>query len=147
MKVLKSILFLSMLISSMYAQTPFVLTGVKSYYPVVELNSEKIDKKYKQILLDMIKEKSAPLGINTDNFSTRSLAFLVSYIGVGDIIALKIDLMLGENMTRADTKEEVFVVSYMNGRLLSVEDLESDLLNNAEDLLDSFTAQYKEDNL
>ena len=147
MNILRAVLFFSLFASFIYAQTPFVLTGVKSYYPVVELNSDKIDTKYKEILLDMIVEKSTQLGINTKNFSSRSLAFLISYVGIGDIIALKIDLMLGENMVRLDTKEEVFVVSYMSGRILVVEDLESDLLENAQDLLESFASQYKEDNL
>ena len=147
MKILNTFLFLSVFSSFLFAGTPFILSGVKSYYPVVEINSDKIDKKYKDVILDMLIKKSDELKIETNNFSSRSLAFLIGYIGVGDIIALKIDLMLGENMIRPDTKEEVFVVSYMNGRIFTVEDLESDLLNNTEDLLDSFAAQYKEDNL
>lgn len=147
MRLIKIFLFLSLFAAFANAQTPFELSGVKSYYPVVELNSDKIDKKYKQLLLDMIVETSEELNINTQNFSTRSLAFLISFIGVGDTIALKMELMLGENAKRLDTKESVFVISYMNSRIFVVEDLESDLLDNAQELLYNFAIQYKEDNL
>ncbi|MCK9472547.1 hypothetical protein [Sulfurimonas sp.] len=147
MKFTKVFIFLSLFAMFVNAQTPFELSGVKSYYPVVELNSEKIDKKYKQLLLDMIVQTSTELGINTQNFSTRSLAFLVGFIGVGDTIALKIELMLGESAKRLDTKENIFVISYMSSRILVVEELESDLLDNAQELLYNFALQYKEDNL
>lgn len=147
MKTVKIFLLLSIFTASIYAQTPFVLSGVKSYYPVVEINTDKIDTKYKQIILDMMVEKSKKLGVETRNFSSRSLAFLISFIGVGDTIALKMDLMVGENAIRLDTKEEIFVVSYMSNRIFVPEELEDDLLSNAEELLEMFAAQYKEDNL
>lgn len=147
MKFIKTSIFLSLFALFANAQTPFELSGVKSYYPVVELNSDRIDKKYKQILLDMIVETSEELEINTQNFSTRSLAFLISYIGVGDTIALKIELMLGENANRLDTKDNIFVISYMSSRILVVEDLEFDLLETAQELLYNFAQQYKDDNL
>ena len=147
MKIFKTVLFLSLFASSIWAQTPFVLTGVKSYYPVVELNTDKIDVKQKQKILDMVIQKSTKLGIETKNFSTRSLAFLISYIGVGDTLALKIELMLGESVMRLDTKEEVFVLSYLNGRIFVPENGDEELLEQAEELLDIFAAQYKEDNL
>ena len=144
----KTALFFLLLISSLlHADTPFDLSGIKSYYPVVRINSDKIDAKYKQILLNMIIKESEKLGINTNNFSSRSLAYLLSFTSVGDVIALKMDLLLGENAIRVDTKEEVFVVSYMSSRTFVVEELESDLIDNAEELLEAFTAQYKEDNL
>lgn len=147
MKFIKTVLFLSLFISSVYAQTPFILSGVKSYYPVVEINSERIDPKYKQIILDMMAQKSLELKIDTKNFSSRSLAYLISFIGVGDSIALKIELMLGENAIRIDTKEEIFVVSYMNSRIFVPQELGSELLENVEEMFDAFVQQYKEDNL
>jgi len=147
MKFIKTVLFLSLFISSVYAQTPFILSGVKSYYPVVEINSERIDPKYKQIILDMMAQKSLELKIDTKNFSSRSLAYLISFIGIGDSIALKIELMLGENAIRIDTKEEIFVVSYMNSRIFVPQELGSELLENVEEMFDAFVQQYKEDNL
>jgi hypothetical protein len=147
MKIFKIILFVSFFVSSIWAQTPFVLTGIKSYYPVVELNTDKIDVKQKQKILDMVIQKSTKLGIETKNFSTRSLAFLISFIGVGDTLALKVELMLGESVMRLDTKEEVFVLSYLNGRIFVPENGDEELLEQAEELLDIFAAQYKEDNL
>ncbi len=147
MNLFKTVLFLSLFASSIWAQTPFVLTGVKSYYPVVELNTDKIDASYKKRILDMLVQKSTELGVETKDFSTRSLAFLISYIGVGDTLALKIELMLGESAMRLDTKEEIFVLSYLNGRIFVPEDAEEELLEHAEELLEIFAAQYKEDNL
>ncbi len=147
MKIFKTMLFVSFFAYSVWAQTPFVLTGIKSYYPVVELNTDKIDVKQKQKILDMVVQKSTNLGVETKNFSTRSLAFLISYIGVGDTLALKIELMLGESVMRLDTKEEVFVLSYLNGRIFVPENGDEELLEHAEELLDIFAAQYKEDNL
>jgi hypothetical protein len=146
MKTFKLIVFLSLFASFLHAQTPFDLGGVKSYYPVVEINTDRIDAKYKNILLNMIKETSKELCINTENFSSRSLAFLVSYIGVGDELAIKLELMLGETMKRSDTKDDVFVLSYLNGSIFVPEDKE-ELLDKAESLLESFADQYKEDNL
>ncbi|MDP2892756.1 MAG: hypothetical protein Q8N78_00125 [Sulfurimonas sp.] len=147
MKTFKLFLFLSVFTSLIYAQTPFVLTGVKSYYPVVEINSDKIDPKYKQIILDMMIKKSTELKIDTKNFSSRSLAYLIGFVSVGDTIALKIELMLGENAIRVDTKEEIFVISYMSSRTFVPEELGSELLDSAEEMLDAFVLQYKEDNL
>jgi hypothetical protein len=147
MKTFKLLLLLLLFTQFLHAQTPFDLSGIKSYYPVVEINTDKIDKKYKQILLDMIAKKSAELGIGTKNFSSRSLALLISFTSVGDTVALKMELLIGEPALRMDAKEEVFVVSYMSGRTFVVENLESDLLDNAEELLEKFAMQYKEDNL
>lgn len=146
MKLLKSLIAFVMVTQFAYAQTPFDLGGVKSYYPVVELNTDRIDVKYKTQLLDMIKETSKELSINTENFSSRSLAFLVSYIGVGDELAIKLELLLGETMQRADTKEDVFVISYMSSRIFVPED-EEELIDSAEGMLENFADQYKEDNL
>ncbi|MFA5461350.1 MAG: hypothetical protein WC274_04650 [Sulfurimonas sp.] len=140
-------LFFICFIPSINAQTPFTLTGIKSYYPVVEFNTDKIDTKYKEQILNMLIEKSAELGVETKNFSTRSLALIVSYIGVGDTLALKMELLVGENVMRLDTKEEIFVLSYINSRIFVPEELEEELLEHAEELLDMFVAQYKEDNL
>jgi hypothetical protein len=57
------------------------------------------------------------------------------------------ELMLGENAIRIDTKEEIFVVSYMNSRIFVPQELGSELLDNAEEMFDAFAQQYKEDNL
>lgn len=146
MKKFKIAVLIMLLAATLSANTPFDLSGVKSYYPVVEINSERIDAKYKNILLSMIKDTSGELSIDTDNFSSRSLAFLVSYIGVGDTLAIKLELMLGETMLRIDTKDNVFVVSYMSSRIFVPED-DEELIDNAESMLEAFATQYKEDNL
>lgn len=147
MKLLRNIILLLMFSQLAVAQTPFILTGVKSYYPVVEINTNKIDPKYRDVLLDMIIDMSKGLSINTQNFSSRSLAFLIRQIKMGEETALKMDLLLGEDAMRLDTKEEVFVVSYMSSRLFAPKDIEKEIVSNAKSLLDAFAAQYKEDNL
>lgn len=147
MKIFKIMLFISFFASFLHAQSFFVLSGIKNYYPVVEINSDKIDQRYKGLLLDMLLRESKKIGIDTKNFSSRSLAFLVSFLSVGDAVALKIELLLGENVLRSDTKEEIFVISYMSSRIFVPEELGSELLENAEEMLNTFTTQYKEDNL
>lgn len=150
MNKLKAILiglFFLYFIPSMHALTPFTLTGVKSYYPVVDFNTEKLSTQYKDEILKMLIDKSTALGIETENFSSRSLAFLISYINVGDDLALKIELMLGENATRLDTKENIFVISYMYSRIFLPEDLDYELMENIEAILEIFEEQYIEDNL
>lgn len=130
----------------LFAQSPYILTGVKSYYPVVEINSDNIDVKYKTMIKKMIIEKSDELGISTKNFSTRSLAILINYISVGDTLALKVSLMLAEDAMRLDTKEEVFVLSYVSTKIFVVSDMDEELPDVIEDMLDTFGEQYKEDN-
>lgn len=147
MKLLRNLFICLLLAYTAHAQTPFVLTGVKSYYPVVELNTDKIDVSYKKRILDMVIEKSTELGVETKSFSTRSLAFLISYIGIDDTLALKVELMLGESAMRLDTKEEIFVLSYINTHIFVPYNPGEELLEHAEELLDIFAAQYKEDNL
>jgi len=140
-------LFLSLCLSlPLFAQSPYILTGVNSYYPVVEINSDSIDMKYKALIKKMIVEKSNELGISTQNFSTRSLAVLINYISVGDTRALKVSLMLAEDAMRLDTKEDVFVLSYVDTKIFVVTDLEEELPDTIEDMLDTFGEQYKEDN-
>lgn len=147
MKLLRNIILLLMFSQLAVAQTPFILTGVKSYYPVVEINTNKIDPKYRDVLLDMIIDMSKGLSINTQNFSSRSLAFLVREVKMGESVAVKMELLLGEDAMRLDTKEEVFVVSYMSSRLFVPKKLEEEIVSNAKSLLEAFAAQYKEDNL
>jgi len=130
----------------LFAQSPYILTGVKSYYPVVEINSDNIDVKYKTMIKKMIIEKSDELGISTKNFSTRSLAILINYISVGDTLALKVSLMLAEDAMRLDTQEEVFVLSYVSTKIFVVTDMDEELPDVIEDMLDTFGEQYKEDN-
>ena len=140
-------LFLVLFIStSLFAQSPYILTGIKAFYPVVEINSAKIDKKYKQEILDLIKEQAKIHDINTKNYSTTSLAVLINYVSVGDTIALKVVLVVGEEVMRKETKEDVFALTYNASKLFVVENIDEDLMDNVEDLLDAFFEQYKEDN-
>jgi len=145
MKRLKWLLLL-LLSTSLYAQSPYILTGIKAFYPVVEINTDKIDPKYKQEILDLIKAQAKIYGINTKNYSTTSLAVLINYVSVGDTIALKVVLVVGEEVTRKETQEDVFALTYNASKLFVVENIDEDLMDNVEELLDTFFQQYKEDN-
>jgi len=145
MKLLK-LLLLIFLSTSLYGQSPYILTGVKAFYPVVEINTDKIDTKYKQEILDLIKDQAKIYDINTKNYSTTSLAVLINYVSVGDTIALKVVLVVGEEVMRKETKEDVFALTYNASRLFVVDNIDEDLMDNVEDLLDEFFEQYKEDN-
>ena len=145
MKFFKWLLLL-LLSTTLYAQSPYILTGIKAFYPVVEINTDKIDPKYKQAILDLIKAQAKTYDINTKNYSTTSLAVLINYVSVGETIALKVVLVVGEEVTRKETHKDVFALSYHASRLFVVENIDEDLMDNVEDLLDAFFEQYKEDN-
>ena len=54
--------------------------------------------------------------------------------------------MLAEDAMRLDTKEEVFVLSYVSTKIFVVTDMDEELPDVIEDMLDTFGEQYKEDN-
>ena len=84
MKKFKIALVLLLLTTFSYAQTPFNLRGVKSYYTVVEINTDRIDAKYKNILLNKrdLKRALFPVcgrrlhsrGLDQGQYCRRSLA-------------------------------------------------------------------------
>ncbi|MDQ1325470.1 MAG: hypothetical protein QG564_594 [Campylobacterota bacterium] len=129
-----------------WAQSPFILTGLKSYTPVVAIEAGKADKKIKSMILEEMEEMSKELGIDTKGDTSRAFAFDIKRIGVGEMIALKVDLLVGENLQRPEGKEQLFAISYMDTHIFVPEDLEEDLMDTVDEMLIKFASQYKEDN-
>ncbi|GEM_PF-528253 len=132
--------------SLVWAQSPFVLTGLKSYTPVVAIESGKVDKKIKPMILEEMERISKELGIDTKNDTSRAFAFDIKRISVGETIAIKVDLMVSENLQRPQEREQLFVLSYADTHVFVPEDLEEDLMDAVDEMLAKFASQYEEDN-
>lgn len=139
--------FLLVWISSLaWAQSPFTLTGLKSYTPVVAIDAGSIDKSIKSDILGEMEALSKELGIDTKSDTSRALAFDIKRISVGELIAIKVDLMVSENLQHPQNNEPMFVLSYLDTHIFVPEDFEEDLMDMADEMLARFALQYEEDN-
>jgi thiol-disulfide isomerase/thioredoxin len=130
----------------MNAQSFYVLTGVKNYDPIVVNMTTSVDIKYNAEIKELMQTMSKELNIDTKGHPSRVLAFIITNFSVGDTVALKLDLELGEYMQRSDTKEKIFALTYVDTRMFKPEELEEDLIDNIEEMLEKFALQYKDDN-
>lgn len=140
------ILLLSILSAvTLYAQTFYVLTGVKDFDPLIESPSElKIhNEEIHEAMLEMSKE----IKVNTANHPSRVLAFIISKFSVGDTLGYKINLELGEYMKRESDGGAIFALSYVDSRMFKAsDDVEEALMDRVDDMLQRFAHQYKDDN-
>jgi hypothetical protein len=143
---MNKVLFLMLLFSTLvYAKTPFTLTGIKELYPVVEVQTEYVPQQYAQIISQKVKTHMDALGVNTKNFSDRSIAILISGFSVEGEPVLHVKLLIGDEVKRSDG-EEVFAMIYANEDIFEVIKLEDQLPQAIENLLEQFDEQYEEDN-
>lgn len=136
--------------ATLTAQTFFVLTGVDSYDPIVANMSTKTQK-YSADIITLMKEMSKELGIDTLGHPSRVLVFVISDISVGDTLALKVDLELGEYVLRQENTQRVFGITYSATKLIAPdfkdeEDVDDQLADAVEEMLDKFKLQHQEDN-
>jgi thiol-disulfide isomerase/thioredoxin len=129
-----------------WAQSPFVLTGLKSYTPVVAIEAGKVDKKIKSMILEEMETTSKELGIDTKSDTSLAFAFDIKRISIGETVALKVDLMVSENLQHPKTKEHLFVLLYIDTHIFVPEDLEEELMDAVDEMLTKFASQYEEDN-
>ncbi len=144
MKLL-TLLLLLFTLTTLNAQSFYVLTGVKIYDPIVA-NSVPKAGDYNEEIKELMQTMSKELGVDTKGHPSRVLAFILTPFSVGDTVAVKMDLEMGEYMPREGSKEKVFALTYVDTRMFKPEDLEEDLLDNAEEMLEKFALQYKDDN-
>lgn len=135
---------------SLHAQSFYVLSGVDSYDPVVANISTKTQK-YSEDIKSLMQSMSKELGVNTSGHPSRVLVFVISDISVGDTVALKVDLQLGEYVSRKGNKQAVFALTYEDTRLIAPdfkdeEDVDDQLADTTEEMLETFKLQYQEDN-
>ena len=129
-----------------FAQTPFILTKFKSFYPVVEIYTDKVPQSYKPKIKKIIQEYAKEMKISTKGYSERPFAIIVSRVAVGKSLVLKVQLLLGEEVRRTEDNEEVFALTYQKEDIFEVENLDEDLIESVEYLLCEFQDQYSEDN-
>ena len=132
--------------SFVYAQyTPFTLTGIKEVYPVVEIHTEYVPQEYVSIIKNKVIKTMNSLGINTKNYSDRSIAVLISGFSIFDEPVLHVKLVIGEEVKRMDGSE-TFAMTYASDDIFEVTKLNEDLNESIDNMLEKFSKQYKEDN-
>lgn len=128
-----------------YAQSFYVLTGVREYDPLVSSVPELVI--HNEEILQEMQEMSKELKVNTGNHPSRVLAFHIFKVSIGDTIGYKINLELGEYMRRDGKKEGIFALSYVDSHLIQAsDDVEDELMDAVEEMLSKFAYQYKDDN-
>jgi len=143
--MIRTILLIFLFTTFAYAKTPFTLTGIKELYPVVEIHTDYVSQTYVAVIKKKLTQKIEALGINTKNFSDRSIAVLISGFSIGDEPVVHIKLLIGENIKREDGVE-TFAMTYANEDIFEVFKLDEDLNQSIDNLLEQFAEQYKEDN-
>ena len=137
-------------LSTLTAQSFYVLSGVDSYDPIVVNMSAKTEK-YNEDIKSLMKSMSKELGVDTLGHPSRVLYFLIADVSMGETIGLKVELALGEYVLRKDASQPVFGVTYMETKLIAPdfkdeEDVEDQLADTVEDMLEAFKLQYEDDN-
>jgi thioredoxin-related protein len=140
------VLLLSIWVTAVvFAQTFYVLTGVAKFDPLVSSPAEL--EIYNEDILEEMREMSKELRIDTANHPSQVLAFIITKFSLGETIGFKIELELGEYMTREGAKEAVFALSYLDIRTVENSDnIEDTLMDKVDDMLQRFSHQYKDDN-
>ena len=130
---------------TMYAQTFYVLTGVDTYDPLVEIAPEL--EIYKEDIMELMHDTSRELKIYTAGHPSRVLAFIITRFSLGETIGYRVELALGEYMKRQGAQDSVFALSYMDlHTVIEDDDIEDSLIDTTENMLIKFSNQYKDDN-
>lgn len=132
-----------------HASTMFTLSGVKKVYPVVEIMGKDIGQQNKETVLESVKEILDELQIEHEGYDQRAFALLVKSMKVEQALLVNVELVLGEQVQRLDTKEKTFALTYQSQEhfLVHKGDDAADKLEDAvASLLDKFSEQYKEEN-
>ena len=150
MKFFKLLTAVVSITATINAQSFYVLTGVDSYDPIVANMSTQVDKKYNAEIKEMLKSVSKDLGVNIEGHPSRILGFIFTDFSVGDTKALRVELSLGEYVSREGRQDKIFAVTYTDIQQFApesdAEEFEEQLIDLSEEMLDKFALQYKEDN-
>ena len=143
--------FIVFSVVSLHAQSMFLLTKIPKAYLVVENYSQKIPMSLKEEIYVEMKTITKELKIDTSGYSFRTLGFMISDTRIAGKDILTVELILGEEVTRLDDKENVYSLTYQKQKYIDASDKDNDelsdeLLENIDLLLTEFADQYKEDN-
>ena len=150
--LIKYILISSIFLVTLNANTMYMLTKIPKVYLVVENYSSKLNDNIKQEALEILKEATKELKIDSSGYSHRSLAVILYETALESEIVLNIELDLGEMVKRTDDENEVFALTYQKRTQIayknkSNEDIHDLTIEKIELLIYDFMEQYKEDNL
>lgn len=150
MKIIFKVLFLMLIIdSTLYSGSVFTLSGIKKVHPIVKINTKKIPKNYKKMILQEIKINLDDLKINYTDHNKRIFTILVNSYEVGNSSIIDVELRICEQVKRINLDGKSFAVTYISKEyfLLNKDDDLEDLFEDALDtLLNRFSEQYEEEN-
>jgi thiol-disulfide isomerase/thioredoxin len=150
MKFSKFVTAVAVMVTTLSAQSFYVLTGVEAYDPIVANMSTQVDKKYNEELKEMIESTSKELGVKIEGHPADVLALVLTDFSVGDTKALRVELSLGEYLKRATTGQKIFAQTYMDVQQFKpeedAEEFEEQLIDLTDEMLAKFSDQFKEDN-
>ena len=146
MKVMLLVFSLIISMSVASAQTPFTLTGVKKLSILVEdYSGLKLDKKLLQAMQTMMSNKLKKTGLRIEKYNNNVLALMIKSQKFGTVQTLTLELILGGQVYRENTKALVFGLTYHHSDTIEVEDLQTDVMDSLEFLLSEFSDQFIED--
>jgi len=140
------VLGLLFLPSALLGVTPFSLEGIKKLDVVVENSSKLIEDKTVKQLEGMMHKALNTLGVQSRTFSSSILILLISTPKYGDVLLVKAELMVVEQVRRRGSEEESLGFTYRMEDMFEPEVLQEDMIESLEFLLGEFSDQYKEDN-
>ena len=153
MKLLIKAIFVYLVLSTslLQAQSMFLLTKVEKAYLVVENYSTKIPMSLKEDIYSEMRDYTKELKIDTSGYSFRTLGFMINDTKIAGKDILTLELILGEEVTRLDDKEDVYALTFQKKKYINAtnkdnEELAEELMDNVDLLLNDFSEQYKEDN-
>jgi thioredoxin-related protein len=143
-----NVILLSLLMTfTLKAESFYVLTGIDRYDPIVVADGRDFQP-YNDDIKSLMQANALELNVDTKNHPSTVLAFIISKFALGDTVGVRVALELGEYVKRSGSTSEVFVLSYRQQKIFefSKEDLEDDLADTIEEMLETFSTQYKDDN-
>lgn len=151
MKYIKILVtFLLLAVTSLNAESMYSLDGIQKVYLLVEGGGKDVPKKYKQQILEQLKETTDDLGIDTSGYDQRSLAVLIGVRDLGRSKLISVRLLIGEQVLRDGSSEKVFAITYADKtqfELTPDEDMEESFEDSMDTLLGRFSSQYEDENV
>lgn len=141
--IFKLLLVLSL---SLNAQSFYDLSGIKSYDNLLVSGLDEMEEDYNSEIESLMESISTDLGVNTKTNSSSVLAILISKFSVGDTVAYKVNLELGEYVNRKANNKSIFVLSYKDTSFVDESSLEDSLVDTVEEMLEKFATQFRTDN-
>lgn len=142
-------IFLFLLSTSLYSSTMYTLSNIKKVYPVIEIMTKDVPQEYKSTILEEVESILNELKLDYSGHDERAFAILISSVAVNTSSVITIELLIGEQVQRAQTNEKIFAATYVHKEYFILEkgdDVEDKLEDTLSSVLDKFSEQYLEEN-